>query len=190
MGENLHPFNSASSYSKTEDTRTCLSTEFLESRWASIAGPSSWSHVTCHRSRSGRARGAPRQLFAASKLFVAEAAASSGEKSRQQHIFVKCSSFDLLARCNFRSATRSRNVRNLLVSLATLLYVTAAPLCLPSIIKGIINHLEMRCIFHIPCSTKLTRADGSLAGLGRASEHTTTTKSLVWRARKCWLKLI
>ena len=127
MGENLHPFNSASSYSKTEVTRTCLSIEFLESRWASIAGPSSWSHVTCHRSRSGRARGAPRQLFAASKLFVAEAAASSGEKSRQQHIFVKCSSFDLLARCNFRSA-RSRNVRNLLVSLATLLYVTVAQL--------------------------------------------------------------
>ena len=86
----------------------CPSFEFLESRWASIAGPSSWSHVMCHRSWSGRARGAPRQLFAASKLFVAEAAASSGEKSRQQHIFVKCSSFDLLARCNFRSATEKQ----------------------------------------------------------------------------------
>ena len=59
-------------------------------------------------------------------------------------------------------------MRNLLVSLATLLYVTVAPLCLPSIIKGIINHLEMRCIFHIPCSTKLTRADGSLASVARA----------------------
>ena len=48
----------------------------------------------------------------------------------------------------FDRQQRSRNVRNLLVSLATLLYVTVAPLCLPSIIKGIINHLEMRCIFH------------------------------------------
>ena len=62
----------------------------------------------------------------------------------------------------FDRQQRSRNVRNLLVSLATLflLYVTVAPLSLSSII----NHLEMRCIFQ-PCSTKLTRADGSLAGL-------------------------
>ena len=126
----------------------CPSFEFLESRWASIAGPSSWSHVMCHRSWSGRARAARPANFLPQ--------ANSSLLRLQHHQVKKADSSTFLLNAArsiywqgaiFDRQQRSRNVRNLLVSLATLLYVTVAPLCLPSIIKGIINHLEMRCIF-------------------------------------------
>lgn len=120
----------------------------------------------CHRSWSGRARGAPRQLFAASKLFVAEAAASSGEKSRQQHIFVKCSSFDLLARCNFRSATEKQERAESSGFFGNPALCDGCSSLSPEYYKRHYKSSRNAVYLpHIPCSTKLTRADGSLAGL-------------------------